>query len=187
LTRRANKNFHFCNVNSKDVISAPDAASIYEVPLNFADDHLGERILLKLKIKPKKRNLEDWEKFVDTIRSSVDPVKIGIVGKYFESGKFTLIDSYISVIEAVKHAAWFSKKSRRSFGYPPKNYEKDAKNLKELDEYDGIIVPGGFGNRGIEGKIMAIEYCRKNNVPFLGLCLGMQLANPKRYLTGMIS
>lgn len=166
----------FCNVDPKDVISAPDAASVYEVPLNFANDHLGERILLKLKIRPKKRNLKDWENFVSSIHSSANPVKIGIVGKYFESGKFTLIDSYISVIEAVKHAAWFFKKKPEIVWLSAENYEKDTKNLKELDEYDGIIVPGGFGNRGIEGKIMAIEYCRKNKIPFLGLCLGMQLA-----------
>ena len=104
------------------------------------------------------------------------PVKIGIVGKYFETGKFTLADSYISVIESVKHAAWhFDRKPEISW-LSSEDYENNPATLKELKNYDGIIIPGGFGNRGVEGKIKAIEYCRKNNIPFLGLCLGMQLA-----------
>jgi len=166
----------FCNVDPKDVISAPDASTIYEVPLNFANEHLGERILAKFRMKPKKSGLADWQKFVDTIHTASKPVKIGIVGKYFESGKFTLMDSYISVIESVKHAAWFYGRKPEITWLSSETYEKDAKNLKELDQYDGIIIPGGFGNRGIEGKIRAIEYCRVNSIPFLGLCLGMQLA-----------
>jgi len=166
----------FCNVDPKDVISAPDASTIYAVPLNFEDEHLGERIMQKFHLKPKKRDLADWQKFVDTIHTVSKPVKIGIVGKYFESGKFTLMDSYISVIESIKHAAWYYGRKPEITWLSSENYEKDAKNLKELDQYDGIIIPGGFGNRGIEGKILAIEYCRVNKIPFLGLCLGMQLA-----------
>lgn len=177
----------FCNVDPKDVISAPDAATIYDVPLNFANEHLSERILSKFKMKPRQKDLADWQKFTNKIHNSIKPIKIGIVGKYFESGKFTLMDSYISVIESIKHAAW-------SFNYKPEitwlsseEYEKNSKNLKELDLYDGIIIPGGFGNRGIEGKILAIEYCRKNNIPFLGLCLGMQLATIEfaRHMCGL--
>lgn len=166
----------FCNVDAKDVISAPDASTIYEVPLTFANEHMGERIMLKFKMKPRKQDLADWQDFVDTIHTATKPVKIGIVGKYFESGKFTLMDSYISVIESVKHAAWFYKRKPEITWLSAESYEKDAGNLKELDQYDGIIIPGGFGNRGIEGKIKAIEYCRVNKIPFLGLCLGMQLA-----------
>lgn len=166
----------FCNVDAKDVISAPDASTIYEVPLNFANEHLGERIMAKFRIKPKKKDLVDWKKFVDTIHNATKPVKIGIVGKYFESGKFTLMDSYISVIESVKHAAWFYNRKPEITWLSSEAYEKDSKSLGELKEYDGIIIPGGFGNRGIEGKIKAIEYCRLNKIPFLGLCLGMQLA-----------
>jgi len=166
----------FCNVDPKDVISAPDAASIYEVPLNFAHEQLGERILEKFRAKAQKNNLNSWKKFVETIRTAEKPVKIGIVGKYFESGKFTLTDSYISVIESVKHAAWFYNRKPQIEWLSAESYETDPKNLKELDKYDGIIIPGGFGNRGIEGKILAIEYCRTRKIPFLGLCLGMQLA-----------
>jgi len=113
---------------------------------------------------------------VNIIKNAKKPIKIGIVGKYFETGKFTLLDSYISVIEAVKHASYFLKRKPEIHWLSAGNYEKNPLQVKELKEYDGIIVPGGFGNRGIEGKIKAIEFCRKNKIPFLGLCLGMQLS-----------
>ncbi len=166
----------FCNVNAQDVISAPDAKSIYQVPLDFAAENLGNRILAKFKTRTRENSLGDWKKLVDTINGAVKPVKIGIVGKYFESGKFTLMDSYISVIESVKHAAWFCGRLPEITWLSSENYQQDPENLKELEQYDGIIIPGGFGNRGVEGKIKAIQHCRENNIPFLGLCLGMQLA-----------
>lgn len=177
----------FCNVAPEDVISAPDAASIYEVPLNFADEKLGERIMAKFHVKPKKRDLSVWKKFVETIRNSDQPVKIGIVGKYFESGKFTLMDSYISVIESVKHAAWHFGRKPEITWLSSEDYENNPKSLKELELYDGIIIPGGFGSRGVEGKILAIEYCRTHKIPFLGLCLGMQLATIEfaRHICGL--
>ena len=130
------------------MISAPDAATIYEVPITFANEHLGDRILSKFRLKSKAKNMADWKNFVDTVRNAAKPVKIGIVGKYFESGKFTLMDSYISVIESIKHAAWFYNRKPEITWLSSENYEKDLKNLKELDQYDGIIIPGGFGNRG---------------------------------------
>jgi len=174
---RKNKISTFCNVDKKDVISAPDVKSIYEVPINFEKDRLGERILSKFGLtKKRKGNLRDWKKLVRVIKTARSPVKIGIVGKYFETGKFTLMDSYISIIEALKHAAWYHKRKPQIFWLSAETYEKDKRSLKELKEYDGILVPGGFGVRGIEGKIRAIEFCRKNKIPFLGLCLGMQLA-----------
>lgn len=172
----------FCNVAPKDVISAPDIETIYEIPLNFEKENLGNLILKKLNLRPrKKRDLKDWEVLIKTIKNTKKAVKIGIVGKYFETGKFTLTDSYISVIESIKHAAYFFKRKPEIFWlsaerYDPakngarKNLEKDLKNL------DGVVVPGGFGLRGIEGKIKVIGFCRKNKIPFLGLCLGMQLA-----------
>ena len=166
----------FCNVEEKDVISAPDIESIYEAPINFEKDNLGNRILKKLGMRPKKQNLEEWQKLVKTIKTAKKPVKIGIVGKYFETGKFTLMDSYISVIEAIKHAAWFFKRKTEIFWLSSAEYEKSPQNLRKLKNYDGIIVPGGFGSRGVEGKIKVIEYCRKNKIPYLGLCLGLQLA-----------
>ena len=166
----------FCNVSEHDVISAPDIESIYEIPINFEKDKIGERILRKFGLRSRKRNLEDWAKLARTIKSVKKPVKIGIVGKYFKTGKFTLTDSYISIIEAIRHAAWFNGRKPEIYWLDAETYEKDKGKTAELKNYDGIIVPGGFGSRGIEGKITAIEFCRKNKIPFLGLCLGMQLA-----------
>ena len=166
----------FCNVAKEDIISAPDVESIYEIPINFEKENLGERILQKFGLRAKKKNLKDWEKLVKTIKAVKKPVKIGIVGKYFKTGSFTLKDSYLSIIEAIRHTApLFGKKPEISWLLAEK-YEKNPKSTKELKNYDGIIVPGGFGQRGIEGKIKAIEFCRKNKIPYLGLCLGMQLA-----------
>jgi len=167
----------FCNVAPQDVISAPDIETIYQVPLNFEKENLGNRILKKLDLNiKKKKDLRDWRRLVKTIKNAKQSVKIGIVGKYFETGKFTLMDSYISVIEAVKHASYFFNKKPEIFWLSASKYEKKKAQVGELKKYNGIIVPGGFGNRGIEGKIKAIEFCRKNKIPFLGLCLGMQLA-----------
>ena len=167
----------FCNVAKEDVISAPDIKSIYEIPINFEKDNLGDRMLKKFGLRVKRKgNLKDWKKLVRVMRGAQKPVKIGIVGKYFKTGKFTLMDSYISVIEAVKHAAWFYKRRPEIYWLSAENYENRSRRIGELKEYDGIIVPGGFGSRGIEGKIKAIEFCRKNKIPYLGLCLGMQLA-----------
>ncbi|KKO02786.1 hypothetical protein LCGC14_0102350 [marine sediment metagenome] len=166
----------FCNVALEDVISAPDIESIYQVPVNFEKDQLGNRILKKFGLRARKNNLKDWANLVKTIKRAKKPVKIGIVGKYFETGKFTLMDSYISIIEAVKQSCWFHKRKPEIHWLGSETYEKNSQSVKKLKDYDGIIVPGGFGDRGIEGKIKAIEYCRKNKIPFFGLCLGMQLA-----------
>ena len=166
----------FCNIHEEDVISAPDIESIYEVPINFEKDNLGKLILKKFGLKERKKDLKDWQKLVKIIKTAKKKVKIGIIGKYFETGEFTLADSYISVIEAVKHAAWFHKVKPELVWLSAEKYEKNINKLKELKNFAGLIVPGGFGSRGIEGKIKAIEFARKNKIPFLGLCLGMQLA-----------
>jgi len=174
--RRKEKLSNFCNIQPEDIISAPDVKSIYEVPVNFEKENLGNRILKKFSMKPKPSNLKEWQDFVKIINNSPKPVEIGIVGKYFESGKFTLADSYISVIEAVKHACFSQHRKPHITWVSAEDFEKSPESLKNLKKFDGIIVPGGFGNRGVEGKIKAIEYCRKNNIPLFGLCLGMQLA-----------
>ncbi|MDD5606523.1 MAG: CTP synthase [Candidatus Pacebacteria bacterium] len=166
----------FCNISSKDIISAPDIESIYEVPINFEKDNLGNRILKKLNLKPKKNDLKDWKKMVKKNKTASKEVKIAIVGKYFETGKFSLKDSYISVIEAIKHASYYYNLKPVIEWISAESYEKNPKLLKELKKYQGIIVPGGFGTRGIEGKIKVIKFCRENKIPFLGLCLGMQLS-----------
>jgi len=167
----------FCNLDPKDVISAPDVESIYEIPLRFEKEGLGERILKKVGLRAKKKNGRQWEDLVRRIKKEKPKVKIGIVGKYFETGDFSLLDSYISVIEAVKHAGWANNRQAEIQWLSSQKFEtKDPNEFKKLKKFDGIIVPGGFGKRGIEGKIKVIEYCRKNKIPFFGLCLGMQLA-----------
>ena len=166
----------YCNVHEEDIISAPDVKSIYEVPVNFEKENIGNKILKKFGMKSKQSDLKEWEELIKLIKNSPQIVKIGIVGKYFESGHFTLMDSYISVIESIKHAAFSQNRKAEIHWISSEEFEKDPEALKELDKYDGIIIPGGFGNRGVEGKIKAIEYCRKNKIPFFGLCLGLQLA-----------
>ncbi len=164
----------FCNLDPRDVISAPDVDSIYEIPLNFEKDGLGSRILKKLGLRARKNDMKEWGALIKTIKKEKETVKIGIVGKYFETGGFSLLDSYISVIESVKHAAWANNRNPEIHWISAQKLETGELNV--LKKFDGIIVPGGFGTRGIEGKIRAIEYCRKKKIPFLGLCLGMQLA-----------
>lgn len=167
----------FCNISPEDVIAAPDIKSIYEIPINFEKDRIGDKILKKFGIsKGKKSKQNPLLPLVKIINKVQKPVKIGIVGKYFETGDFTLADSYLSVIESIKHAAWSLKRKPEITWINSVEYEKNPKKLKELSKYDGIIIPGGFGGRGVEGKIMAIEYARKNKIPFFGLCYGMQLA-----------
>ncbi len=174
--RRKEKIANFCNVSQKDVISAPDADSIYEVPLNFERDNLSVRIFSKLSLKPKMKDLQEWRKMVDNIHQSTKPVNIGIVGKYFGSGECVLSDVYISVIEAIKHASYYLKLKPQISWINSETFEKNPEKLTELKKYDGVVVPGGFGSRGIEGTIKAIQYLREHKIPFFGLCYGMQLA-----------
>jgi CTP synthase len=166
----------FCNLRPEDVISAPDTEIIYEIPLNFEKDNLGNKILKKFNLRPRPSRLAEWRELLEKIKKAKKEVKIGIVGKYFETGDFVLMDAYISVIEAIKHASWFFKRRPKIFWLSAEKYEKSKKAISELKNFDGIIVPGGFGKRGIEGKIRAIEFCRKRKIPYLGLCLGMQLS-----------
>ena len=170
-----------CSVHETDIISAPDVGNIYEVPINFEKDKISEKILTKFNLKPKHQDLKEWRNFVAKIKKAKKAVKIGIVGKYFNTGDFILADSYISVIEAVKYAAYNLGRKPviewlNAEDFEPKTNKKWRRNLKQLKKYGGIIVPGGFGGRGVEGKIQAIKFCRENKIPFLGLCYGMQLA-----------
>lgn len=166
----------FCNVSEEDVISAPDVSFIYEVPVNFEKGKISDRILEKFELKSKKRDLGPWKRLVSHVHRLRKPVHIGIVGKYFGTGDFTLADSYISVIEAIKHASWSLGRIPKISWLDAERYEKKHSDVGSLKRFDGIIVPGGFGNRGVEGKIRAIEFSRKQKIPFLGLCYGLQLA-----------
>jgi len=165
-----------CGLREEDVISAPDVASIYDIPVNFEKDELGNLILEKLSMKPRAKDMKEWRAFTEKIHNAKDVVRIGIVGKYFASGKFVLADSYLSVIESIKHSAalWGVKPEIKWLDSG--EFENGAEGLKTLDGFDGIIVPGGFGSRGVEGKLKAIQYCRENKIPYFGLCYGMQLA-----------
>lgn len=176
--KRKEKLSIFCNIPKDRIISAPDVESIYDIALNFKKGGLDERIIELLRLEEREENdgLIKWEELSNRIKDVKDEVRIGIVGKYFKTGDYVLSDSYLSVIEAIKHASWSLNKKPIIDWISSDEYEEDPNKLKDLSSYDGIIVPGGFGTRGIEGKIKAIQYLRENNIPFLGLCYGMQLA-----------
>ncbi len=163
-----------CNIAKEDVISAPDVDSIYDVPINFEKDGLGDRILEKFGLKNRKKDLVEWRKMVKKTKDAKKQVDIGIVGKYFATGDFELADSYISVIEALKHGGAANNCRPKLHWINTEEIEKNG--IKILKQLDGIIVPQGWGSRGSEGKIKTIKYCRENNIPYFGLCYGMQMA-----------
>jgi len=164
----------FCNIQEEGVISAPDVDSIYDVPINFEKDNLSARILEKFNLPDRKKDLLEWRRMVKATKSANKKVHLGIVGKYFSTGDFCLADSYISVIEAIKHAAVVNKCQPELHWINAEDIEK--KGVKILKQLNGVIVPQGWGSRGAEGKIKAIKYCRENKVPYFGLCYGMQMA-----------
>ena len=166
----------FCNVHEDDVISDSNIDNVYGVTLLFEKQELCKKILKKLNLRKDHNDLKTWKNFINKIRRLDNKVTIGIVGKYFDIGSFKLSDSYISVIEAVKHAAWNNNLSPDIHWIDSKIFEKDPKKLSRLNKLDGVIVPGGFGLSGVEGKISTIKYAREKGIPYLGLCLGMQLA-----------
>ena len=166
----------FCNVHEDDVISDSNIDNVYAVTMLFEKQEFCKKVLHKLNLRKDHNNLEGWKKFIKKIRLLKNPVKIGIVGKYFDIGTSQLSDSYISVIEAVKHAAWNNNLKPDIKWIDSKVFEKNPRKLSTLDKLDGIIVPGGFGMSGVPGKIETIRYVREHGIPYLGLCLGMQLA-----------
>jgi CTP synthase len=166
----------FCGVAEEDVISAPDVDSIYQIPLNFEAQAFGKRLMRKLGLRDKGQpGLGEWQKLVDSIAAASKPVRLAIVGKYFGTGDFTLADSYLSVIEALKHAAWRLGVKPRIDWLNSEDFERPGAT-RRLAQYDGILIPGGFGTRGVEGKISAIRYAREKRIPYFGLCYGMQMA-----------
>lgn len=175
--KRKEKISVFCNVPKERVIAAPDVASIYDVPINFEKDNLGETLCRVLHLpRGRKTDLKEWEAFVRRTKNPKREVKIAIAGKYFKSGSFVLPDVYISVIEALRFSA-YKLGARPIITYlNSKDFETPGADPSLLKEYDGILVPGGFGEVGVEGKIHIIEYARKKGIPYFGLCYGMQLA-----------
>ena len=222
--KRKDKIAFTCNVLPKNVVSAPDIASIYDVPVNFESDHLGDLILSGVGLPTSKTNdsFKVWKKFANGIKNhGRHEVNIGVVGKYFNTGDFILSDSYISVLEAIKFSAYSVGVKAVIHTINARDFERTAKGAVSsdpaelasrngaalqslgrsriapvdqaisarsnsprvvgnspfavLDGLDGIIVPGGFGSSGIEGKLAVIRYARENGIPYLGLCYGMQL------------
>lgn len=165
-----------CNVHVDRVIPAPNIRSIYDAPLNFDKAKLGDVLLEALKLPSKqKATLAAWRKFANAVNNEKAPsVSIGIVGKYFDTGDFVLSDAYLSVIEAVKFSGAKLGLLPKITWINAKDFEKGT-SVKTLSGLDGIIVPGGFGASGVEGKLKAIQFARENNIPYLGLCYGMQL------------
>jgi len=168
----------FCGLRSEeDVIAAPDVESIYDVPDIFEKQGLGEKIAKKLRMRFKEGNNPEWKGFIKRMKQAKKSLKIAVVGKYFGTGDFTLADSYISVIEAVKHAAWHENIHPELSWIDAEDFEQGKKPVvNTLQNFDAIIVPGGFGSRGITGILGTISYAREHNIPYLGLCYGMQLA-----------
>ena len=156
----------FCDVSLSDVINAPDLDDIYEVPLRMFDEGLDNAVNDRLKLNSNSQDLSQWKTMVDLKQNAINTVKIAILGKYFG-----LPDSYLSVVESLKHSCLQNNVKLDLHWIDADNFELDS-----LAEMDGVIVPGGFGYRGIEGKISAIQYIRENKIPFLGICLGLQCA-----------
>lgn len=159
----------FTNVSEKAVVSCPDMDSIYKIPRVLSEQHIDDIICKQLQLNLPKADLSVWDKIIDAVENPKQTVNIAMVGKYVD-----LTESYKSLIEALKHAGIHTE-SDVQIHYVDSE-ELEGGNLDPIKNMDAILVPGGFGKRGVEGKIRAIEYARENNVPYLGICLGMQLA-----------
>ena len=167
----------YANIKSDHVISEPDIDTVYQIPLDLEKERLGEKVLTHLNLKSRKKpDWASWRKLVENIRSPKKKVKIAIVGKYVDIGDYALADSYVSINHALFHAGASLNCGVEITWIDSKSFEKDRSRVKDLGRYDGILVPGGFGGSGVEGKILAIEHARKSNIPYLGLCYGLQLA-----------
>lgn len=178
---RKNKIETYANIKSKNVISMPDVTgkdrpnTLYVIPLELEKEKIGEKIIRRLNMQKRKSpSWSAWEEKINSILNPEKEINIALIGKYLAIGDYNLEDSYISVAEALKHAAANNKAKVNIHWIDASGLEKE--NAQKLEEFDGIIVPGGFGTSGIEGKIKAIQFCRENNIPFLGLCYGLQLA-----------
>ncbi len=159
----------YCDVSKRDVISNHDVDVIYEVPLVMEAQGIGDTILEKLNLRERANDLREWRAFVERVKKARDTVRIAMVGKYTH-----LHDSYISVVEALRHAAWKLNHRVEVLWVEAERLEEEGTGV--LEGADGVLVPGGFGVRGAEGKIAAIRYARENRVPYLGICFGFQLA-----------
>lgn len=163
----------FCNVKKENTFSNPNVENIYSVPLILKKQGLAKKILKKCGEEQKTDEFSKWRKTVEKMKGNEEKVKIGMVGKYLSTGNFSLKDSYISINEAIKHA---SAKAGVNPSIKWIDSTDHGKIEKELEEVDCVIIPGGFGTSGIKGKLKTIKRCREDKIPFLGLCLGLQLS-----------
>ncbi len=162
----------FCNVNIKSVIESIDADTIYDVPLLMRKEHLDDIVLEKLGLPTDSTpNLEEWKHFLGKLKNPTDEVKIALVGKYVE-----LPDAYKSIVESFIHAGAETETKVKLKWVSSEDLDSDDDVKKYLENMDGILVAPGFGDRGIEGKVLAVNYARENKIPFFGICLGMQVA-----------
>lgn len=159
----------FCGVDKEGIVPLETAGSVYEVPLILEKYGAGDYVAKNLNLRAKKSDLGDWHKLVKEIKDGDGKLRIGLVAKYLSNS-----DTYASVIEAIKSACWHLGKTPEIVWVDSEEIEKEG--TKALEDIDGFIVPGGFGSRGVEGKITAAKYAREKKIPYLGLCLGMQIA-----------
>lgn len=177
--KRKEKVAYYCNMSKDDVISNPDMNTIYEVPLVLAAQNFDTKVLEKLGLEENHADLKAWETLVKKISSKKDKkVTIAIIAKYIATGDFELQDSYVSLVESINFASWHSETDVEIVFINAEGVEKEEPEvMADLKRAHGIIVPIGWGERGVEGKIAAVKYARENKVPYLGLCYGMQLAS----------
>ncbi|MFA5934520.1 MAG: CTP synthase [Candidatus Paceibacterota bacterium] len=180
--RRKEKIAISCSLPVEHIISAPDIESVFDVPINFEKDNISKILLKILHLREKKNGtgIGEWIKFANSVKNTKGTVDIAIVGKYFNTGDFVLTDAYVSVLEAIKYSAYKLGIKAKIHTINSRDFETCrgpslAKKFKELDKFGGIIVPGGFGESGIEGKLAVIKYAREHKIPYFGLCYGMQL------------
>ncbi len=176
--KRKEKLSSLCNLFPDRIISAPDVKSIYDIPVNFEKEKLSDKLCGLIGLVCRKPDLAAWKKwknFANKSHNGKEVVKIAMIGKYFETGDFVLSDSYLSVIEALKYSAYAQNKKPVMSWLNATDFEKDPKKLNKLKNYDGIVVPGGFGSRGVEGILSAVHFARENKIPYFGLCYGMQM------------
>jgi CTP synthase len=174
--RRRDRFALFCNMHPEDIISNPDLPSVYEIPLILQDQGLDKRILGKLGLPVRTPDLKEWKKLVEKIKApKKKKVTIAIVGKYFGTGEYQLKDSYAALFDAIDHASWEQGVEVETKWIDAEKVEKEGESI--LGKPDGIIVPIGWGERGAEGMITAADFARKRQIPYLGLCYGMQLAS----------
>jgi CTP synthase len=167
----------YANILSTHVISEPDIETVYSIPSDLEKEQFGIKILEELKLKPRKApNWGEWKKLVSRIQNPKKSVKVAIIGKYIDIGDYNLADSYVSINQSLIHAGASLNVGVDINWLDAKIFENNGGKSGELENYDGIIVPGGFGASGVEGKIKAINFARLNSKPYLGLCYGLQLS-----------